>query len=513
MVNKYLIGVDAGTTILKAILFDSDCNVIMKAETPTNISSPLPSWIEADMNVLWARIKDCLRKIIENPEVENEKIAGIGLTGIGDGTWIMDKDGNPVRPGLYWCDGRSEKVVNKWLSDGTSEKAFEICGTAIHTGSQCAQLKWLHDNEPENMRGAETIFHCKDWLFYKLTGKITSDETDESLTFFDINTRKYDDELFKIFGLYEYRDKFPDAGPSEENTGNILKSIAEELNLNKDVVIGSGPMDVSASALGGGAVYHGQACSILGSASIHEAVTDRPILTPKMVGMTLCHAHKAKWIRCMAAMSATPNLDWFLREFGTKFRDESERKGINLLKYADSIVENVPVGSEGVIYHPYILPGGERAPFLEPNAKANFSGISVNHSIEILLRSIYEGVGLSMLDCYRNMPVDIKEIILTGGGSKSSVWSQILADITGKTVKIPSGEEYGAKGAALNLGVALGIYKNFEDAVSKTVSITKSFEPNLSNTKKYADIYQVYKMTYEKMRDIWNKRSLVYNNK
>ncbi len=508
--NEYLIGIDAGTTYVKAALFDLEGRELFKKGTPTNISSPDPRWIEADMAILWEYIKKCLKELIAAAKINSKKIAGIGLTATGDGTWMIDYDENPVRPGILWCDGRSEIILNGWLSDGTAEKAFDICGTAIHTGSQCTQLKWLKEHEPECLKRTKAIFHCKDWLFYKFTGKITTDETDESLTFLNIKSRQYDDELFKLFDIYEYSDKFPTVNHAEENTGTILGGLAKEFNLSKDLIIGSGPMDVLACAVGGGAIKNGDACSIIGSAGINEVVTGHPLLYPRMVGMNLCHAPKDKWIRLIAAMSATPNLDWFIKEFGAKYKLEAEEKGIKLIKYVDKIVENIPAGCEGVLYHPYIFPGGERGPFVVPNANASFTGLSINHSIDFLLRSIYEGVGFSMLDCYKNMPVEINEIILTGGGAKSNIWCQIISDITGKVIKIPGGEEYGAKGAALNVGVALGIYKDFEEAVLKTVKTVKTYLPDSLNNRKYQEIYEVYKMTYEKMMDVWNKRSSVY---
>ena len=509
MKENYIIGIDAGTSITKAVLFDLGGNEIFKTEVQTNISSPFIGWIETEMNGLWKDTKKCLKELILKSKISHNDIIGIGLTGPGDGTWMIDHEGNPIRPGIYWCDGRAEKIIQKWFSDGTAERAFEICGTSVNTGSQCAQIKWLKENEPKTLRTAKTIFHCKDWLYYKFTGKITSDESDESLGLFDIKKRKYEKELFELFEINEYFDKYPVVQSSDKNRSKILTEVAKELGLNKDLMVASGPMDVVSCALGGGAIYHGQACSIIGTASIHEVITDTPIISPKMVGMTLCHAHKSKWIRLMAAMAATPNIDWFIKEFGYKYEKESKKKGIPILKYLEEVISNVPLGCEGVLYHPYILPGGERAPFVAPNARANFSGITISHSIDHVIRSIYEGIGFSMLDCYMHMPISIGDIILTGGGSKSSTWCQIIADITGKIIRIPRGEEFGAKGAMLNFGVALGIYDGFEDAVSKTVDIAKSYFPNTINTKKYNEIYKIYKMTYKKMIDVWDLRSSI----
>ncbi len=506
MVKNYIIGIDAGTSFIKSVLFDLEGNEFGKSEIKTNVVKPFAGWIETDMLDLYRSVIRSLKDLLSKTKANRKDIIGIGITGPGDGTWIVDEAGNPVRNGIYWCDGRSDKIVSNWLKDGTALKAFDISGTSVNTGLQCAQVRWLKENEPDSLKKARSIIHCKDWLFYKFTGVVSSDESDESLALFNIHERNYDKRLFELFGIEEFFHLYPIANPSEENNATISEDLAKELGLSSDLMISSGPMDVSACALGGGAIYHGQACSIIGTASIHEIITDTPLTSPEMIGMTLCHAHKKRWIRLMASMAATPNLDWFLNEFGYKYKAEAKEKGIDVIKYADKIIEKIPVGSNGIIYHPYIFPGGERAPFVSPSARAIFSGLNLNSSIDFMLRSIYEGVGFAMLDCYNHMPIEVTEIILTGGGANSDIWCQIISDITGRYIKIPCGKEYGAKGAALNMGISAGIYKSFEDAVAKTVKVIKSYTPDSDNHKKYSDIYMIYKLTYEKMMEIWNKK-------
>ena len=229
----------------------------------------------------------------------------------------------------------------------------------MFTGSQAAQLAWLRENEPESLRRARVIFHAKDWLFYKLTGAISSDETDESLTMLRMSTRQYDRELFRIFGIEDLYAKFPPVKPTQENTATILPRIAAELELRGETPVGSGPMDVAACALGTGAIEHGQASSVLGTAGIHQVIMSQPILEPKMVGMTLCHGVKGRWMRMLAAMTATPNLDWFLKELGAGLSNPPGA-GEELYRHLEKVANSVPPGSEGVIFHPYLFPGGER---------------------------------------------------------------------------------------------------------------------------------------------------------
>jgi len=504
-----IVGIDAGTSVIKAVAFDHNGSEIAKHEIPIELSRRHPLWVEQDMNKMWNIVKTCLSNIARVTKKLRREINGIGITSTGDGTWMIDSQGNPVRPGIFWCDGRAGKIIERWHAEGIANEAFDICGTSVFTGSQAAQLSWLRENEPESLKRAETIFHAKDWLFYKLTGIISSDETDESLTMLRMSTRQYDKKIFEIFKIQDLYTKFPPVKASEENIGLILPAVGEELGFPKDLLVGSGPMDVAACALGTGAIEHGQASSILGTAGIHEVVMEKPILEPKMVGMTLCHGVKARWMRMLAAMTATPNLEWFLEELGQVFSKTPDRAEEDIYRRLEDAVMSVPTGSEGVMFHPYLFPGGERAPFVKPSARASFTGLTLNHTVKHLLRAIYEGVAFSTLDCYRNMPVEATVIHLSGGGASSGLWCQIIADCLGKSVRVPEGTEFGAKGAAMNVGIALGIYKDARDAVSRSIKMARFYEPDSKKSKLYHQLYHLYKMTYEKQMDVWDLRARI----
>jgi len=509
--NRCLIGIDAGTSVVKAVAFDFEGNEVCVHEAAVQLRRPERSWVEQDMNELWETVKVCLGEIVRKVRESKRELAGIGITSTGDGTWIIDREGNPVRNGILWCDGRASNVIEKWHSQGIAEAAFEICGTSVFTGSQAAQLAWLREVEPESLQRAHIIFHAKDWLFYKLTGIISSDETDESLTMLRMSTREYDSELFRIFGIEDLFSKFPSVKPTGSNVGYASPALASELGLPVGTLFGSGPMDVAACALGTGAIEHGQASSVLGTAGIHQVIMSEPLIEPKMVGMTLCHGVKDRWLRMLAAMTATPNLDWFLSELGGSLTAGQDLEGEDKYKFIESLVAAVPPGSDGVIFHPYLFPGGERGPFVKPTARASFTGLSLNHSVRHLLRAVYEGVAFATLDCYRHMPIDPKVVCLSGGGARSPVWCQILADCLGKPISVPAGSQFGAKGAAINVGVAAGFYPSAQEGVKHSVKMDRYYEPNLSNTRLYQELYQVYQKTAERQMDLWDLRASILN--
>lgn len=505
--GRCLIGVDAGTSVVKAVAFDDRGNEVCSHPIPMPLRRPEPLWIEQDMETLWQTVRDCLRIVRLRLKEMKREVAGIGITSTGDGTWIIDRDGKPVRGGILWCDGRAGKVVDRLHAQGIAHQAFDICGTAIFTGSQASQLLWLRENEPAALEKAHVIFHAKDWLFYKLTGLITSDETDESLTMLRMSTRQYDPELFRIFGIEDLYPKFPPVKPTAENVGTLLPEIAADLDLPKGLVIGSGPMDVAACALGSGAIEHGQASTILGTAGIHQVIMEQPILEPRMAGMTLCHGVPGRWMRMLAAMTATPNLEWFLKELGSGFSQEARERGVDLYEHVEKLVDSIPAGSDGVIFHPYLFPGGERGPFVKPSARASFSGLNLNHTGKHLLRAVYEGVAYATLDCYRSMPIDPRIVFLSGGGAKSLVWCQIIADCLGKTVSVPEGSEFGAKGAAINVGIAVETYKSAQDGVAQSVRAARLYQPDSRKTRLYHQLYEVYRQTAERQMDLWDRRA------
>jgi len=503
--KKYLIGIDAGTSTIKGVLFDLEGREIVSHGIPMQIESPFTNTAEQDMETIWNNVALCLQEVVKNSSAD--EIFGIGITSHGDGTWMMDSDGNPVRKGILWCDGRAGNLVEKWHAEGRAEKAFERCGTAVNTGTQACQIAWLNEQEPEKLEQAQVIFHCKDWIFYKLTGLITTDETDESLPMLNMETRQYDDELFRVFDLMKLKAKFPKVLPAKDNLGVLSPAAAALLGLPAGLPVSSGPMDVSACALGIGAIGHGDGSSILGTAGIHQVTMDHANINPKMVGMTLCHAPGNRWLRLMATNSATPNIDWFLRELGEGFRRQADEAGRSVFEDVDQAIAAVPIGSRGVMYHPYLLPNGERAPFIKPSAKASFTGLSESNGVADLLRAVYEGICFAMFDCYQHMPIEVKAITLSGGGGKSEVWSQMITDVMGTPIRITHGTEFGAKGAAMNLAVALKVFVDYEEAVQKMVSIRKTYAPDESKHRRFKELYAIYKKISELSHGYWDLRA------
>lgn len=494
MMPRVVLGIDAGTSMTRVVAFDLEGNELAVSNMKTPTTTPHTAWIEEDMWEVWESVSHCIREVASKVE---GRIVAIGITATGDGTWMVDEDMNPVRPGIMWCDGRAQDVVTRWHADGTARRSFDMCGTAPFTGTQAAQIRWLMENEPRSLERARWIFHEKDWIFYKLTGVVSTDDSDESLTHIDLRTRRYDGDLLELFGIARFRENLPPITDTRKN----FAPLTADLGLPDGVVVASGPMDVQAHALGVGVIQPGQGSSVLGTAGLHQVVMGDPHLGGDMVGMTLTHVLPERWLRLNASMIATPNLDWILAVLA-----ERDKEGFSY-DDLDTILSKIPIGSRGITYQPYIFPGGERAPFVDASAKGGFFGLNQHHTRYDMVRAVYEGVGLSMRDCYEHMPIEVTSIRLSGGGANSAFWSQLVCDMVGTPIEIPAGSEYGAKGAAINAVVAAGLFGSYEEATEAMISIDREYTPNGALKPRFDQMYEIFLELRRAHAPLWRKRS------
>jgi len=501
------IGIDSGTSGIKAVLFDLAGNVIGKKYYPLTGIFPEENQYEEDMHEIWDKCCKCMKEL--GQDFDLSKVVGLGMTAQGDGLWMIDKDGEPIRNGACFCDGRAGEIVDEWVADGTCDKLFDLTGTRIFSGNQNGIVKWMERYEKENLDKTAHLMHLKDYLFMKFTGKITTDPTDQSLIFLNQETRQYSKEVYELCGLEKYMEKYPPCLSAKENAFTILPEIAEEFGLSKDVLVTSGPMDVSACALGSGVIENGDCCSIMGTAALHEMVIDKPLQDNIHAGMTVTHVMEDRWLRLMASLAGTPNLEWMLDTFGGQIKAEAEASGKNVYAMLEEMAAGVPIGANGVMYHPYLLAGGERAPFTNASAKASYTGISVRHTLADIVRATYEGVAFAMLDCYQHMPQKVGRLTLCGGGANSAFWSQMFADAVGHTVVTVKGDELGAKGVILNNAVVQGFYSSYKEAVEKTVEIDKEYIPDMEKHEQYMKFYELYKKTYEGFPEVWKVRDRI----
>jgi sugar (pentulose or hexulose) kinase len=505
MTEPYLLGIDIGTSAVKSVLFDVEGQEIAVSRRIPNIIRLQPGWSEVSMEALWQDVVATIREVAYRNDVKEGRILAIGLSGTACGAWLIDNIGRPVRNAIIWNDGRAADIIGQWQKSGALKEIFQISGNAMFPGYTLAVLRWLKTHEPQTLMQAKHLLFCKDWIRYKLTGKIATDPSDTSYMPFDIRKADYSEELLQICELRDTERLFPPIIGSDVVAGQLRSDLSKDLGIKAGTPVITGLVDVAAATLGAGAYMPGQACSIIGTSFLNNLITDEPTFQPEGIGVQAITVGDM-WIRSMVNTSGTINLQWFLEEFLGAEKGGPSPEGEDVYRQAEEIAANVPIGSGGLIYHPYINTAGVISPFVNPAARAQFFGLSIEHTRAHMLRAVYEGTALSMLDCYRNMPADLRQICISGGGTRSAFWCQMFADCIGRKIVVPNGNEPGARGVALLAGIACGAYDSLRDAVDRGTHVDREINPDPDANKKYQAIYELYKKVYQHLNEDWWER-------
>ncbi|MCF0104988.1 MAG: carbohydrate kinase [Eggerthellaceae bacterium] len=498
---KYILGIDVGTSNIKTVLFDEYGKEVYIASKKSETISSENHETEQNMLLIWKKVKACIKEVIENSNASKNDIIGLGVTGQGEGCWLIDEEGEPVQNAILWCDGRCVEEIDKITVEEPEigEFFYKTTGTYPLTGTQMMQLKWMKNHRKDVLDSAQHLLFCKDWVRYKITGKINNELTDAITSIVDVRNEKINDELLRKLDLYDYRSYIPDPVRSDEVVGTVSDAFAAEVGLSQGIPVIAGAIDVAATALGLGAIHKNDACVILGTTCAGEIILDKNDCDFGAPNTRYeKHPLGELFIELQPTLNGTPNIDWMNKNIA----------GTNDFAEIDKIVDSAKVGCGGVVYHPYLSTAGERAPFVHSYARASFFGISQVTEKKDLIRAVYEGLSLSIRDCLHNVD-RCGTIYLAGGGAKSPVWCQMISDVMGMKIMVPAGGELGAKGIALMVGVSQGLYKNYEEAVNKACKFIHHYEPNPINVKKYDLLFELYNDLRLHYEQIWTHRHMM----
>ena len=502
---KYLLGIDNGSTVSKAALFDFHGKEIAVASCKADTEYPHPGWTERDMEMLWQSTASAIREVLAKSGVKTEEIAGIGNTGHGNGVYLLDKEGCPLRNGIQSMDSRAAGDVNDWKERNLHAQVFPFTIQSFWPAQPNALLVWLKQNEPHNYERIGAILMVKDYIKYRLTAEITGDYTDMSAcSIMDVRKRCYSRELMALYDLSEVYDALPPLKHSHEIIGRVTPSAAQETGLAVGTAVVGGLFDVDASAIGAGAIHVNQACLVMGSWSINEVITQEPIVDPSLF-MTTLFADPGLFMTIEGSATSATNLEWFVNQCCGDERAEAKRRGVSVYEICNEEVASLPPGSTNIIFHPFLYGSN-----VQPTARAGFYGVAGWHTRAHLLRALYEGVvfgHLSHIEKLRKAGAQINSARLAGGGSRSAVWSQMFADTIQVPMEISDGNELGARGAALSAGIGAGIYRDYAEAVREAVSVVRVHEPIPVNTPFYQARYAEYQRLIDVMQVPWEELS------
>ncbi|MHA6644024.1 FGGY family carbohydrate kinase [Mesorhizobium sp. A623] len=504
-----IIGIDAGTSVIKAVAFDLGGRQIEVASVTNSFVTLEGGRVEQDLDLTWDNAARTVRELAALVPDLARRTAAVAITGQGDGTWLIGGDGKPVAPALLWLDARAGHLVEEMRADPSDRTRFELTGTGLNACQQGAQLRWLKDNEPDMLERAETAIHCKDWLYFRMTGERVTDPSEGTFTFGDFRTRTYSDDVIGILGLASQRRLLPPMLEGTTDHHPLSASAAAETGLLRGTPVVLGYVDMVATALGAG-LYDPRGnvgCTVIGSTGIHTRLATSPervVLNADASGYTIAMPVPGAYAQLQSNMAATLNIDWLLglaRDvLATAGSEPSHRELLTLL---DGWVDKATPGS--LLYQPYISLAGERGPFVEPDARAGFIGLSVSHGFANLARGVLEGLAFAARDCYEAMGSVPGEIRLSGGAARNASLRRIVSAATRARIRTSSRQEAGAAGAAMIAAVGLGVYPSMQECCAEWV------EPLLGDgetcdqalAKTYDDLFPSFVAARKALQPVW----------
>jgi xylulokinase len=493
----YLLGIDVSTTGVKALLIDEDGVVTGSATTGLELSTPKPLWSEQDPAHWWEGAVKSIRQVLSDTGVSRKSVAAVGMTGQMHGLTLLDGDGNVLRPAILWNDQRTARQCDEIRKKLFRKRLIEITGNDALTGFTAPKILWVRENEPEVFDRARHVLLPKDYVRFRLTGEYATDRAGAGGTLLvDIESRDWSEEVLKALDIPA--GMLPKTHEGPEVTGTVTPAAAEETGLLAGTPVVGGGGDQAAGAVGVGAVRPGVVALTLGTSGVVFASTDRPFVEPDGRLHAFPHALPERWHLMGVMLSAGGSLRWF--------RDALAPG----MKYDDLLAPalEVPVGCEGLQFLPYLT--GERTPHPDPTARGAFVGLTVRHTRAHMTRAVLEGVSFGLRDGFELVHTagraEIAEVRVAGGGARSPLWRQILADVLDAELVTVNTTEGAAYGAALLAGVGAGVWPDVDMACGATVKKTGSTKPNLETASLYEDAYltfrQLYPILKEAFRDL-----------
>lgn len=486
--TELLLGIDIGTTNVKAVLTTPEGWIIAQAQTDYPTYHPKPGWAEQDPLDWWHSTVEVSRAVLADATARPDQIVGIGVSGQGCAVTLIDEAGEVVRPAIIWMDTRSESH---------SEQLRRCCQVEIlqQNGKQPASynadpvLLWLLQHEPEAIAAAQTSLTSTGFINFRLTGEAVENLSDASILFaFDLAKGTWSDELIDAFGLP--RKLYPKVTPSSEIIGTLTPEAATELGLNSGVPVVAGGEDTSSAGLAIGVVERGQALLSLGTAGTIYIVEDKPIVHPQLLAFLHVLPRRTLLGGSVAAVGA--GLNWIRKLFGAEF---------DYLQLSE-MARQCPPGAGGVIFLPYL--SGELQPINDGNARGVFFGLSMSTTPSHMVRAVLEGAAFAIahnIEIAREAGSTISELRAVGGPTQSDLWCRIIANITNYPVSVLANNAGAPLGNALLAAAGIGLIDDPAETARKVARITGQYEPNLKFRDRYVEMFTIYRQLYPRLKE------------
>lgn len=489
----YFLGIDTSTTATKALLVDAGGRVVSVASSEYTYETPRPLWAEQHPHLWWQATVASVRQALARAGVDPASVEGVGLTGQMHGLVLLDES-DVLRPAILWNDQRTAAECDEIRRLVGRERLIQITGNDALTGFTAPKILWVKNHEPGIFARVRHVLLPKDYVRLRLTGAYATDKAGAAGTIlFDLQRRDWSPEVVSALGIDPAWLPPTFEGPAV--TGHVTREAAEATGLRAGTPVVGGGGDQAAGAVGTGAVVEGVVSLSLGTSGVVFAAVDRPMVEPQGRLHAFCHALPGRWHLMGVMLSAAGSLRWY--------RD-ALAPGVDF----DALLApaaGVAPGSEGLLFLPYLT--GERTPHPDPLARGAFVGLTVRHGLPHLTRALLEGVAFGLRDSFELMRATglagISQVRITGGGARSPLWRQILADVLGVELATVNTTEGAAYGAALLAATGAGAFSSVEEACAATIQVTGTTTPGPAGAA-YAELYPLYRDLYPALCPTFN---------
>jgi len=483
----YVSALDLGTTGCRTYVFDLAGTVIAWDYSEWQSFYPKPSWVEQNADEWWNSIKSTIDSALKKSGIDITEIVSVSVTNQRETIVPVDKEGNPLHNALVWQDRRTTKQVEFIKKKIGEDKIYNTTGLTIDPYFSATKILWFKDNKPEIYRKTHKFLLVSDFIINKLTGKFITDFSNASRTMlFDINNLRYSEEIASDLEID--LDKMPDPVESGVDIGEI---ISDETSFDEKTLVVTGAGDQQAAALGVGVIGPGDIKCTTGTGSFILAYLSEPKFDPDKRVLCSCHAIPGSWVQEASVFTTGAVLRWFRDEIGHVECQEAEEEGADPYDLMTSLAEESTPGANGLLLIPHLVGAG--APHWNPYAKGILFGLSLGHKRRDLYRSILEGVAFEVkknIEVFKKVSIEPSELKLTGGGSRSDLWNQIMADVLNVSCVRNVIEEATSLGAAILAASGAGIFPDISEAAKNLCKVDQRYIPKEKNNKIYEKLYR-----------------------
>lgn len=499
--TKYLMGIDNGSTVIKAGLFDLNGHERGVASVTCEAASPRPGWYERDIDKLWAANVRAISGVIQKTGVDPKDILAVSLTGHGNCAHLVDERGNGVRNTIEGADTRARDYVDRWMNDGTFEKLHPKNMQALWPALSICVLAWLRDNEPETLKKAKWFLMVKDYARMKLTGVANLEYTDSSGGGI-INTRerRIDTDMLDDAGISDVAGLFPPLVNATDNCGGVTKAAAMETGLLEGTPVAAGCYDIDTAALATGVLDENYLNVIVGSWANNQYVSARPIVDKEFFSTTN-FAIADRYLMLEGSPSGAMNLEWFVRTLLPAERTQLSALGGSVYDICNYALSETNPKDSDVLFLPFVYGSSVSA-----DASGTFLGLTGRHERTHIIRSVFEGICFShkwhidKIKKHGPLPGGVR---IAGGAARSAEWRQVFADVLDMPIEVTKATEMGALGAAMCAAVAAGVYPGLDEAAKAMVHVKSVTFPDAENIGVYERKYENYLKAVDALKAYW----------